>query len=176
MESLWTFDIVKSLVLTPLVMGAWMMAWHAWFRLEGPRWLRTFIVALTGVYSALQLLTRPWSAPHLPHALVANSLVLATWVRLMFVLVLGLILVLGVRKRGTDRWLAASAILLVASAIFEQELSAIGIQGIWFPFGVGVSRTQYGLAALTLPMFALLLRGLTRFARSASRTGSPGPS
>jgi hypothetical protein len=181
-ENLWTFDIVRSLLLTPLVMGAWMMAWHAWFglrRAHGLRWLPAFVIALTGVYLAAQLCTRPWSAPHLPHALVSGALVVATGVRVAFALVLALILVLGVRQRGPDRVLDASlaaiAILLVATALFAQELSVLGIQGIWFPFGVGVSRTQYALAALIVPMFVLLLRRLTRVARSPARDGQLEP-
>ncbi len=165
LENLWTFDVVRSLVLTPLGMGAWMMAWHSWFGLRRPQWLPIFVFALTGVYLAAQLLTRPWSAPHLPHALVTGSLAVATWVRWVFALVLGLILVLGIRQRANqdapDRWLAGIAILLVAAALFAQELSVLGVQGIWFPFGVGVSRTQYVLAALIPPLFVLLLRRLT---------------
>jgi hypothetical protein len=39
---------------------------------------------------------------------------------------------------------------------------------IWFPFGVGVSRTEYALAALDLSLFAVLLRRLHRIARPAT--------
>jgi hypothetical protein len=46
--------------------------------------------------------------------------------------------------------------LVVAVALFAAELSAIGIPGIWFPFGVGVSRTQFALA-LAFPLLAVFL-------------------
>jgi hypothetical protein len=40
--------------------------------------------------------------------------------------------------------------------IFSNELSAIGIPGIWFPFGVGVSRTQFALA-IAVPFLATFM-------------------
>jgi hypothetical protein len=167
-ETLQVFDVVRNLLLTPLVMGTWMMAWHAWFRLRRPAWLPALVVALTLLYLAAQLFTRAWMSPHLPHPVVAGSALLATGVRLAFVLVLALIAVLGLRQGGQDRWLALAAILLVAVALFAQEATFLHIKGIWFPFGVGVSRTEYALAALDLPLFALLLRRLHRCAQPAA--------
>jgi len=54
------------------------------------------------------------------------------------------------------------------SALFPKELTVLHVKPIWFPFGVDVSRTQYALAALDLPLFALLLRRLHRLARPAA--------
>jgi len=54
------------------------------------------------------------------------------------------------------RLLAIPAILLVGIAIFADELSMIGVKGIWFPFGVGVSRTQYALA-IAIPVLAVFV-------------------
>jgi hypothetical protein len=51
------------------------------------------------------------------------------------------------------------------AVLFPQDISALHVKGIWFPFGVGVSRTEYALAALNIPLFALLLRRLHRVAR-----------
>ena len=52
------------------------------------------------------------------------------------------------------RPLALLVMLVMAVALFAAEFSAIGLPGIWFPFGVGVSRTQYALA-LAIPLLAL---------------------
>jgi hypothetical protein len=38
------------------------------------------------------------------------------------------------------------------------EVSALGVPGIWFPFGVGVSRTQYAYAAMVVGLAVLLVR------------------
>ena len=50
--------------------------------------------------------------------------------------------------KGADRVLAAATLVAMAVALFADELSKIGVPGIWFPWGVGVSRTQYALAVV----------------------------
>ena len=55
--------------------------------------------------------------------------------------------------------------LLISVGQYAQELSAIGIQGIWFPYGTGVSRTQFAYAAFDIVLFVLLLRRLRNCAQ-----------
>lgn len=163
-ETIRSYDVVRNVLLTPLTTGAWLMAWHSWFRLRRPAWLPALVALLTLLYLAAQLFTRAWMSPHLPHPVVAGAVLLATGARWASLLVLVLITVLGVRQAGPDRGLAVAAILLVAMVLFPQDISALHVKGIWFPFGVGVSRTEYALAALDVPLFALLLRRLHRVA------------
>jgi len=59
---------------------------------------------------------------------------------------------------------ALPAIVMLSIGLFAQELSSLGIRGIWFPYGTGVSRTQYAYAIFDLLMFGLLLRRLAQFA------------
>ena len=61
-----------------------------------------------------------------------------------------------VARVGRLRPLALATILAMAVALFAAEFSALGVPGIWFPFGVGVSRTQFALA-LVIPLLGLLL-------------------
>lgn len=61
-----------------------------------------------------------------------------------------------VARIARQRVLTLVTMLVMAVALFPAELSAIGIQGIWFPYGIGVSRTQYALA-LVIPLLALLV-------------------
>ena len=43
------------------------------------------------------------------------------------------------------------------AGLFGGELlDPIGVPGIWFPFGIGVSRTQY-IYAIAIPLLALLI-------------------
>jgi hypothetical protein len=43
------------------------------------------------------------------------------------------------------------------AGIFGGELlDPIGVPGIWFPFGIGVSRTQY-VYAIAVPLLAFLI-------------------
>jgi hypothetical protein len=60
------------------------------------------------------------------------------------------------------RWLALAAMVLVATGQYKDELWAMGVQNVWFPFGVGVSRTQYAYAALIVVLAALLMRRARR--------------
>ena len=56
------------------------------------------------------------------------------------------------------------AVVFLSAGLFAQEVSVLHIPGIWFPFGVGVSRTQFVYMAFDVLLFALLLRRLLRFA------------
>jgi hypothetical protein len=171
LETIQVFDLVRNVLLTPLMMASWMMAWRAWFQLRRPAWLPTVVGSLTILYLAAQLFTRAWFSPHLPHPAVAKLALLATCVRWAFVPVLALIAALGIRESQHDRWLALAAILLTAVVVFPPELSVLHVKGIWFPFGVGVSRTEIAVVAVNLPLFILLLRRLHRLARP--KAGSP---
>jgi hypothetical protein len=55
------------------------------------------------------------------------------------------------------RALALTTLALAVLAFFGGELlDPIGVPGIWFPFGIGVSRTQY-LYAIFIPLLAFLI-------------------
>jgi hypothetical protein len=62
----------------------------------------------------------------------------------------------------------------VSIGLFATELSEIGFPGIWFPFGVGVSRTEYAYAAFGVVLFLYLLQRLWRHAprRAAGQTAN----
>ena len=58
---------------------------------------------------------------------------------------------------GATRTLALITLALTVLAFFGGELlDPIGVPGIWFPFGIGVSRTQY-LFAIFIPLLAFLV-------------------
>jgi hypothetical protein len=60
-------------------------------------------------------------------------------------------------RSGVTRSLALPALALTVLAFFGGELlDPLGVPGIWFPFGIGVSRTQY-LYAIFIPLLALLI-------------------
>jgi hypothetical protein len=48
-------------------------------------------------------------------------------------------------------------------------LDTIGVPGIWFPFGIGVSRTQY-VYAIAIPLLAFLIVRTLLFKENASIT------
>ena len=55
------------------------------------------------------------------------------------------------------RILAVVALASIIAAFFGGELlDPIGVPGIWFPFGIGVSRVQY-VYAMAIPLLAFLI-------------------
>ena len=55
------------------------------------------------------------------------------------------------------RILALLTLGSIMAALFGGELlDPIGVPGIWFPFGIGVSRTQY-IYAIAIPLLAFLV-------------------
>jgi hypothetical protein len=55
------------------------------------------------------------------------------------------------------RLLALVTLASIVVGLFGGELlDPIGVPGIWFPFGIGVSRTQY-VYAIVIPLLAILI-------------------
>jgi hypothetical protein len=48
--------------------------------------------------------------------------------------------------------------------LFANELTLIGMTPVWFPFGVGVSRTQFAIVALAVILFVMVLEEFVRLA------------
>jgi hypothetical protein len=154
LESTHEFDVVTTVILMPLVLGSWLMAWRSWLGPDNPAWVPKIIIVLTLVYMCSQLLGLTWLPAVIPHALFQS---ISNYARLLFALLLIFIVYKGISQKGREGWLALSAILLISTGLFAQELSELHVPGIWFPFGVGVSRTQYVYAAFDVVMLALLI-------------------
>ena len=164
--SLRWYDFVVTVILRPLNLAAWALAWRDWFRLGKRPWLRNAIAALTVIYMVFVLIGRPWFGPEALHGIrpTANAIVAAT--RVVFAALYLWIVALGaLRLSKPSAWLAAFAALLVGIGLFATELNALGIPGIWFPYGVGVARGQYAYAAFIALLFALILTRWVGYAR-----------
>jgi hypothetical protein len=164
-ESRHAFDIAKNFILIPLGLGAWTMTWHYWFRLRHPAWLPKVVGALTLLLMCSKLLSLSTWSSGIPHSLSAGIRSISNWLRFLFVLLFTRTVYAGIRQQGGEGWLALPTVVLIAIGLFAQELSVLHVPGIWFPFGVGVSRTEYAYGAFAVVMFALLLRRLLLFAK-----------
>ncbi len=72
---------------------------------------------------------------------------------------IALFVVIGARivRSGPMRILALVTLASVMAGLFGGELlDPIGVPGIWFPFGIGVSRTQY-IYAMVIPLLAFFI-------------------
>ena len=83
---------------------------------------------------------------------------------------IALFVVIGARivRSGPMRILALVTLASIMAALFGGELlDTIGVPGIWFPFGIGVSRTQY-VYAIAIPLLAFLIVRTLRSKENAS--------
>lgn len=165
-ESQRTYDVIRNVILAPLTLGAWILAWRSWFTDSRSRVFAAVVATLTGLYVAAQLLGRSWWPPAQALGSVAGAHAAATWIRLALLVAYLWALGPGVaRMRSLAGVLALLAAILAGVGFFAEELSNLHAKGIWFPWGVGVSRTQYAYAGLIVVLFALIQAEVHRAAR-----------
>ncbi len=162
-----TYAWLASVMWVPMV-AAWALAWNRWcLRPWRSIDVAAVVLAVTGIVGA---------AIH--SASVTRGSRLGS---------IALFVVIGARivRSGSMRVLALVTLASIVAALFGGELlDTIGVPGIWFPFGIGVSRTQY-VYAIAIPLLAVLIAlahgrssaysarsttiGSTRVARSAGK-------
>ena len=153
LQDLATYAWLASVMWVPAG-AAWTLAWNRWCL---PPWrsidVSALALAAAGIIGA-----------------VTHSASVTSGSRLGSI---ALFVVIGARivRSGSIRILALVTLAIIVAGLFGGELlDTIGVPGIWFPFGIGVSRTQY-VYAIALPLLAFLI---VRTHRRASPT--PGPS
>ena len=159
-------DIGTTVILRPLVLATWTLAWRDWFGINRYPWLRRCISVLTVVYLIFALLGRPWFMPDAPQGLKVAADTIVEGVRVAFAALYLWIIGLGmVRSVKPYAYLAALAAILVGIGLFATELNALGVPGIWFPYGTGVARGQYAYAVFIPLLFLLILKRWVGYGR-----------
>ena len=151
--------IVGQIILKPLVLGSWLMAWREWFNLRQPNWLPKIIALLVLLFMAAQIFGISWVS----RSSYTYFQVIADYIRLLLLALLLFIIYQGVRKQGMKDLLVLVASLLMLIALFPKEISGLHIiPGIWFPYGVGVSRGQFFYVAFVFIMYAVLIQEIRK--------------
>ena len=134
-----TYSWLAKFMWMPAV-AAWALAWNRWRQ-------------------------RPWkSIDALAVAIMVAQIVGAvthsasvTSVGRLGAIALFVIIAARIARAGAMRTLAPITMALTVLAFFGGELlDPIGVPGIWFPFGIGVSRTQY-IYAIFIPLLAFMI-------------------
>lgn len=140
-----TYSLLAKYLWMPTV-AAWALAWN--------RWRQRPWRSIDGLALAI-MVAEVFAAMAHTGAVTSISRIAA----------IALFFVIGARiARGrADRVFALTSLALIIVAFFGDELlDPLGVPGIWFPFGIGVSRTQY-LYAVFIPLLAcLIVRGRDR--------------
>jgi hypothetical protein len=139
LEDLATYGWLASVMWVPAVAG-WILAWNRWsLRPWRSIDVSAVLLAIAGIIGA-----------------VIHSASVTSGSRLGSI---ALFVVIGVRvaSSGPMRLLALATLASIVAGLFGGELlDTIGVPGIWFPFGIGVSRTQY-VYAIAIPLLAFLI-------------------
>ncbi|AEV97250.1 glycoside hydrolase [Niastella koreensis] len=148
-------DIVGPVILKPLVLGSWLMAWREWFNLHQPKWLPGMIALFAFLLMAVQLSGLPWVSP----SIHTRFQTIADYLRLVLLALMLFIIYQGMRKQGMKDLLVLVAALVMLIALFPKEISYLHlIPGIWFPYGVGVTRGQFFYVAFVFVMYGVLIQ------------------
>jgi hypothetical protein len=139
LEDLSAYSWMASVLWAPAV-ASWILAWNRWC---GRPWrcidISALVLAVVGLIGALS---------HLPGA--------TRWSRIGSI-ALFVVLCVRIIRRPRIRALALATIISIMLAWFGSELlDPIHVPGIWFPFGIGVARTQY-IYGLVIPLMAFLI-------------------
>jgi hypothetical protein len=150
-----TYAWLAKYMWAPTV-AAWVLAWNRW---RQPAWLIIDVsaaaLALAGIIGTV-----------IHSSLVTSG---SRFGSIALFAVIGARLVRG----GPMRTLALTVLVLIVVAFFGGELlDPLGVPGIWFPFGIGVSRTQY-LYAIIIPLLAILIARTLVPSEAPSQANSP---
>ena len=134
-----TYSWLASWMWVPTV-AFWTLAWNRWF-------------------------LRPWRSIDVSAVVLVVAGIVGTGThaasvtsgsRLGSIALLVAIAVRMVRERPIPILAVVTLASIIAAFFGGELLDPIGVPGIWFPFGIGVSRTQY-VYAIAVPLLALLI-------------------
>ncbi|MGA7157401.1 MAG: hypothetical protein WBY53_11160 [Acidobacteriaceae bacterium] len=163
-ESVPVFECISLGLMYPLALSAWTISWARLVAFRNKLWTRAF-VAITLVYLSVALtqhailsrLAQP------AHETILHAV--AVFCRMFYLASTAWFLFKLLRSQCRYRWALAWLIVLASVGQFATELSQIGVPGIWFPFGTGVSRAQFAYALFLViapTLLCLHYLGLTR--------------
>jgi Stage II sporulation protein E (SpoIIE) len=153
--------VLQDGIISPLLLGAWVMVWWVWFRLQRPTWVPRVVALLTLGFMISTVIGEHLLYPLIPISVADIFHIVSIVVRLALLVVLILVVFWGIRRQGAEGWLVLPAVVLLIVSLFTNELLLLRIRINWFPFGLRFSLTQTANLLLTVVLFVLLLRRLS---------------
>ena len=153
----------EDAVLTPFVIGLWVLFWAYWFRLDGMARLHRIVwslVVLLGI--GIAMLRAPLYGSVVPVHAIAWLSPLTLALKLLLGVVLVWMTVRGIRGNRLEGWLAVPAVVLVIVAQYQEELSVLHVPTGFFPFGVAITLSAIATVLSLLIVTVLLLRRFLR--------------
>jgi hypothetical protein len=153
--------ILQIVIIGPIRIGVWVIFWGYWFRISRMTWVHRIVwglVALTMIVTAL--MSAPLYGEYVPvHAAVyLNPIQLG--MKLSFAALLCAITFRGMQKQKAEGWLAFSAVLLVAIALFQGQLRLLHVPIRFHILGFDV---LLGTISTIFSLFLITVMLLRRF-------------
>ncbi len=152
--------VLQDGIIGPLLLGAWVMVWWVWFRLQRPAWVPGAVALLTLGFMVSTVIGENLLYPLIPLPVADLFHTVSIAVRLALLLVLILVVIWGIRRQGAEGWFVLPALVVLFVSLFSNELLLLHIRINWYPFGLRFGLAQASDILLTVVLFVLLLRRL----------------
>jgi len=146
--------------LSPLIAAGWVMVWWVWFRLHRPPWIPRAVDVLTVMLMIANMISGSLFSAFVSQKVAAAFVPISLGVQLLFFALLLWVVVLGIRKKGVEGWIALPTVLLRGIGQFQREHSTLHFQSSGTPIGLEISIAQIANLLLAVVVGWLLLRRL----------------
>jgi Stage II sporulation protein E (SpoIIE) len=153
-------DLIRLVILRPLMYAAWLMVWWNWFGLQRPSWLPRATAVLTLLYALSTAMDRDLFFAAVPHSLSSAFSIMYLVTRWLFPLLTLACVGYGIRRVGLEGWSVLPAVILWGIAQFSGEFQFLSIHLNWFPFGVQITLGDIANILLVGVIGGLLMRRL----------------
>ena len=153
--------LLSDVVLNPMRIGLWVVFWAYWFRIVHIKWVYR---AVWGLVALLMIGTAMLRPPLYGERIPVNAAAYLTpallGVKLGLAALLVAIVFRGIRKQKTEGWLAFSAVVLVAVALYQRELRLLHLKITYDVVGFSLS---LGTISTIVSLFLITVMLLRRF-------------
>jgi hypothetical protein len=146
-----TSELLLDVLFLPLILAVWVMVWRVWFQLRRPAWLPKTLIFLTLTYMVANLLGEEVIFGLVSHSVAVRFHLLSVAVRLLFLALLMLVVVLGVRQQGREGWVALPAVLMLGIARSSLNWVSFISSTSGFPSGCGSALALWRICCWSSP-------------------------
>jgi Stage II sporulation protein E (SpoIIE) len=152
---------LQSIIIGPIRIGLWVIFWGYWFRISRMQWVHRIVWGLVGLTMIITaLMSAPLYGEYVPVQAAVYLTPIQLGIRLSFAALLCAITFIGIRKQKAEGWLAFSAVLLVAIALFQGQLRLLHVPTRFHLLGFEV---HLGTISTIFSIFLITIMLLRRF-------------
>ena len=149
-----------EIIASALSVALWVIVLWTWFGRAGFRWLPIVVAALTALGIIAMMLGSGLFYGLISDQTARRFLLINQAFPYVFFALLVWITVAGIRRRGTEGWLALPVVLLSGFSRIDFERMGLHIREVWFPFGVPVALGMITSVVIAVVIALLLFRRL----------------